>query len=72
MYTNKHNKIETQGGNGLSETGSTEAELSRRPYSCPRVLSSEALEAVAAVCESGEGGLGPGKSVPLPCGTLGS
>jgi hypothetical protein len=44
--------------------------ITRRPYSPPRVLSAEPLEAAAAACDPPTGGFG--KTVPLPCGTLGS
>ncbi len=40
-----------------------------RPYSRPQVLSSERLEASAATCD-GTGGFG--KTIPVPCGILGS
>lgn len=43
---------------------------SLRPYSRPQVLSAEGLEAAAATCDPSTGGLG--KTVPIPCGTLGS
>jgi hypothetical protein len=45
----------------------------KRTYSAPFILSSEPLEAVAAVCD-GKGAQGPGKELgPFGgCGTLGS
>ena len=43
----------------------------KRPYTAPRMLSAEPLEAVAAVCDPNTPG-GPGKDVPFPCATLGS
>ncbi|MFT5098290.1 MAG: hypothetical protein ACI9HY_000398 [Planctomycetaceae bacterium] len=51
-----------------SET--TTAESSRRPYTTPRVISAERLEAAAATCDPPAGGFG--KTIPLPCGVLGS
>ncbi len=41
-----------------------------RPYSRPQVLSAEGLEAAAATCDPQEPVLG--KTIPIPCGTLGS
>ena len=43
----------------------------KRPYTAPRMLSAEPLEAVAAVCNPNTVG-GPGKDVPFPCATPGS
>lgn len=42
----------------------------RHPYTPPLVLSAERLEAVAAACEPAAPPFG--KTVPIPCGTLGS
>lgn len=42
----------------------------RRPYSPPVILSAEPLEAAAAACDPPTPPLG--KTVPIPCGTLGS
>lgn len=42
----------------------------RKPYTAQKILSVEALEAVAATCNPPSGGFG--KSVPIPCGTSGS
>lgn len=42
----------------------------KKPYSAPKVLSVEKLEAAAATCEPAVPPLG--KSIPIPCGTLGS
>lgn len=42
----------------------------RKPYLPPQVLSAEKLEAVAAACEPAAPPFG--KTVPIPCGTLGS
>ena len=43
---------------------------SLRSYSRPQVLSAEGLEAAAATCDPQEGVFG--KTIPIPCGTLGS
>jgi len=43
----------------------------RRAYIAPSVLSVEWLEAAAATCTDNTPG-SPGKSVPVPCGILGS
>ncbi len=42
----------------------------RRTYVKPQVLSTERLEAAAATCQPQTGAFG--KTVPVPCGTLGS
>jgi hypothetical protein len=42
----------------------------RRPYTPPRVLSAEPLEAAAVTCDPPEQPFG--KSLPIPCTTLGS
>lgn len=42
----------------------------RRPYEAPRVLSAEPLEAAAATCNPPTGAFG--KTVPIPCSTVGS
>ncbi|RTZ96165.1 MAG: hypothetical protein DSY90_11430 [Deltaproteobacteria bacterium] len=42
----------------------------RRPYAPPRVLSAEVLEAAAGTCDPPAPPLG--KSIPIPCGALGS
>jgi len=42
----------------------------KRTYTAPRILSVEALEAVAATCDPPAGGFG--KIIPTFCGTLGS
>ena len=55
---------------GCSEVGVANGEQKRRPYSRPMVLSAESLEAAAATCSPAGGGYG--KTVPVPCGTLGS
>ncbi len=44
----------------------------RRPYSKPRVLSAEQLEAAAAVCDPPTGGYGKSTVGPPICTTLGS
>lgn len=46
------------------------AEAGKRPYEAPRVLSAEPLEAAAATCDPPTGAFG--KSVPIPCSTVGS
>ena len=46
------------------------SENSKKPYEAPKILSVEPLEAVAANCDPPSGGFG--KTVPFPCGALGS
>ena len=46
------------------------ADGGRRPYTAPKILSAEPLEAAAATCQPQTGVFG--KTVPIPCGTLGS
>jgi hypothetical protein len=43
---------------------------SKRPYTAPRILSAEPLEAMAATCSPQSGSYG--KSIPVPCGVRGS
>jgi len=42
----------------------------KRAYQAPRIVSAEPLEAAAATCQPQTGVFG--KSVPVPCGTVGS
>jgi len=66
------NKMDNRTNTGNSDPHideSVEETVLLRPYRRPRVLSAEALEATAATCD-GAGGFG--KSIPIPCGTLGS
>lgn len=51
------------------DTHQTRAE-GKRPYQAPRILSAEPLEAAAATCDPQTGAFG--KSIPTPCGVLGS
>jgi hypothetical protein len=44
--------------------------IKRRAYVQPKILSSDRLEAAAATCDPAAPPYG--KSVPFPCGTLGS
>jgi hypothetical protein len=66
-YRINHMKINKQES---AITESLELPNEKRPYSAPKVLSVERLEAAAATCDPPSGPLG--KSVPMPCGTLGS
>ncbi len=54
----------------LGRKGADERQKERRTYDRPQILSSDRLEAAAATCTI----TGPafGKTVPVPCGTLGS
>ena len=65
------NELDGIAEDGSSEVGVANGEQKRRPYCRPMVLSAEVLEAVAATCDPGTVG-GYGKTIPLPCGTLGS
>lgn len=49
-------------GPGLKSGGTTQANSSRRPYSPPRVTSSEPLEATAGFCDGTNGVGKPGNS----------
>lgn len=53
----------------LADKGETGAN-GKRPYEAPKVLSAEPLEAAAATCDPPTGAFG--KSVPIPCSTVGS
>jgi len=72
--TKKRHSMKTPSKRPTSTAPSTATESqannpSLRPYAPPRVLSTEKLEAAAATCD-GAGGFG--KTIPTPCGTLGS
>jgi len=54
----------------LMTKGARLAESVKRPYTSPKILSVEFLEAAAATCSPPAGGFG--KHIPTPCGTLGS
>ena len=53
-----------------NELGASSTAAGKRPYTAPRMLSAETLEAVAATCDPPTGAFG--KTVPFPCTTLGS
>jgi len=59
---------EAGSGDGPSDT--IDGAAKRRRYTAPRVLSAEPLEAAAATCDPPTAPLG--KTVPIPCLTLGS
>jgi len=63
-------QTQDQAGLASGTTTAPAAEHPRRAYSPPRVLSVEPLEAAAANCNQPGGPLG--KSVPVPCQSLGS
>ncbi len=68
----KNHKIEKTGRTTDLPTlkQSIEDPTSRVPYARPQILSAEELEAAAASCDPAAGGFG--KTLPSPCGTLGS
>ena len=70
MDLNDLNEIPIDGDTGLSAIKGSDSKLTRRPYSRPRVLSAESLEAVAATCDPPAPPYG--KTIPTPCLTLGS
>ena len=63
-------KERVNGTEGGADLHNMAAEQTKRPYARPEVLSSERLEVAAGTCDPPTGALG--KTVPLPCGTLGS
>ena len=61
----------TTNSDGLSNNAAT-AGSSRRPYTTPRVLSAERLEAAAATCDPPTGGFGKSGDPQCNPATLGS
>lgn len=65
---NNTSQANSAGAKGGAAPG--ELDAGKRPYEAPRVLSAEPLEAAAATCDPPTGAFG--KSVPIPCATVGS
>lgn len=66
----KMNQTKNSSKDQLMNKGAALAESVKRPYTSPKILSVEFLEAAAATCAPPAGGFG--KHIPNPCGTLGS
>ena len=64
----KRNEELDEGGAAVAANNGAVSGKAVRTYSRPKIISAEDLEAAAATCSGGAFG----KTVPVPCGALGS